>query len=377
MTFAIVRGADDSAPLEYLGFSVESAGIESGMMNFKFKFEYPLMISIGAKKDKMVATIVDGSFFANEDGQPIPPGTEIVQLLPKLLPGEEFAMALESTKTGMERATQTFVIAQIIITLLLSVSLKSMWNLYNVIQILAYIRFFTNWPAFMLDIFMYMDNAITLKPISDPIFEYGKSEFDKAEATLNDENMKSLGVQDTSLAKSLGLYAIVLGGLLIAIGFYVIMRFLCLEKCKGVRTFLQKKLFYGSFIRYMIVSNLKVNYTVTAFLVSSWSFATFMSGIVTSGFIIALIGICFFPVAIIIFMSKNYDRLEDNVFRKKWDALYQGLHTNSKAALMYNSVFCVRRSYIVFANLIFSPGFALTDFTNHQYVFKNMAILFV
>jgi hypothetical protein len=78
MTFAIVRGADDSAPAEYLGFSVESAGIDSGMMNFKFNFEYPLMISIGEKKDKMVATIVDGSFFANADGQPIPEGTEIV-----------------------------------------------------------------------------------------------------------------------------------------------------------------------------------------------------------------------------------------------------------------------------------------------------------
>lgn len=44
---------------------------------------------------------------------------------------------------------------------------------------------------------------------------------------------------------------------------------------------------------------------------------------------------------------------------------------------MYNSVFCLRRSYIVFVNLIFSPGFPLTGFENHQYVAKNMAILFV
>ena len=42
----------------------------------------------------------------------------------------------------------------------------------------------------MLEIFMYMDNAITLKPVSDPIFDYGKSEFAKTEATLTDEQMR-------------------------------------------------------------------------------------------------------------------------------------------------------------------------------------------
>ena len=56
-------------------FSVESTGIESGMMNFKFTFDNPLMVSTGTQKDKMVITIVDGSFFANEDGMPVPEGT--------------------------------------------------------------------------------------------------------------------------------------------------------------------------------------------------------------------------------------------------------------------------------------------------------------
>ena len=50
-----------------------------------------------------------------------------------MLPGEEFAQAMETTKTTVESATNTFVVAQIIITLVLALSLKSMWNLYNVI----------------------------------------------------------------------------------------------------------------------------------------------------------------------------------------------------------------------------------------------------
>ena len=39
-------------------------------------------------------------------------------------------------------------------------------------------RFFTDWPAFMIDIFVYMDNAITLKPLTDPVFEFGMTKFE-------------------------------------------------------------------------------------------------------------------------------------------------------------------------------------------------------
>ena len=123
-----------------------------------------------------MTTIVDGSFFSSEEnGLPIEPGTKIEQTLPKMLPGKAAVQVLETTKQSIESATNTVVVAQIIITLLLALSLKSMWNLMNVIQVLAYVRFFSGWPAIILEVFKYMDNAITLKPVSDPIFEYGQS----------------------------------------------------------------------------------------------------------------------------------------------------------------------------------------------------------
>ena len=64
----------------------------------------------------------------------------------------------------------------------------------NVIQVLAYMRFFTAWPAFMLTLFVYMDDAITLKPITDEIFNFGKSKFDIVNATLSDEGLRNAGV---------------------------------------------------------------------------------------------------------------------------------------------------------------------------------------
>ncbi len=95
---------------------------------------------------------------------------------------------MEITQDSLEKATNTFVVAQIVITLVLAISLKSMWNLYNVVQVLAYIRFYSAWPALMMELFTQMDNAITLKPITDPIFEYGQTQFEKANVTLYDEH---------------------------------------------------------------------------------------------------------------------------------------------------------------------------------------------
>ena len=144
----------------------------------------------------------------------------------------------------------------------------------NVVQVLAYIRFFSGWPALMLELFKYLDDAVTLKPVSDPIFEYGQSKFDKANATLTDYRMKNMGIQDSSLTKSLGFFT--LGLLLLVLLVLVYFAFKASKNPKSLiskmREKLEKKLFYSSFLRYMIVSNLELNFTAWAFLISQWSF---------------------------------------------------------------------------------------------------------
>ena len=77
----------------------------------------------------------------------------------------------------MKITIQASIITQVIITLIIAVSLKSMWNLLNVIQVLAYMRFYAKWPAFMERLLLWMDNVVTLKPVSDKVFDYGKTQF--------------------------------------------------------------------------------------------------------------------------------------------------------------------------------------------------------
>ena len=42
-----------------------------------------------------------------------------------------------------------------------------MWNLMNVIQVVAYLRFMVSWPANADMMLEYLDDAITLKKVSD------------------------------------------------------------------------------------------------------------------------------------------------------------------------------------------------------------------
>ena len=105
-------------------------------------------------------------------------------LLPQMLGDSNIQEVLSETKHVVQTGGQSIILAEIIVLLLLGISLKSLWNLLNVIQVLSYMRFYTNWPIFMREIFVYIDNTITLKPLIDPIFELGKDNFEIAKQKL-------------------------------------------------------------------------------------------------------------------------------------------------------------------------------------------------
>lgn len=85
-----------------------------------------------------------------------------------------------------------------------------------------------------------------------------------------------MGVQDSSIFKSLGAFGLVIAVLVLLVAAY--WSLICIKNKSGLahklRTKLEEKLFYSSILRYMIVSNLKLNYTISAFLISKSSFET-------------------------------------------------------------------------------------------------------
>ena len=90
------------------------------------------MVSIGLLEDQLIAVVKNTKFFSSSDtGRAIQEGFSIIELLPRMFKSGEInsVVAIEAVNTGL----QLGIIAQLAITLPIAISLKSMWNLMNII----------------------------------------------------------------------------------------------------------------------------------------------------------------------------------------------------------------------------------------------------
>ena len=67
-------------------------------------------------------------------------------------------------------AASTAFLSQIGVTICLAISLKAMWNLMHVMQVMAYLRLLTNHPANSEMMLKSMHNAITLEHLIDEFY---------------------------------------------------------------------------------------------------------------------------------------------------------------------------------------------------------------
>ena len=67
----------------------------------------------------------------------------------------------------MQIAANTAFMSQFGTTICLAVSLKAMWNLMHVMQVIAYLRLLVQWTANVDAMLKAVDNAITLDNVVD------------------------------------------------------------------------------------------------------------------------------------------------------------------------------------------------------------------
>ena len=90
------------------------------------------MVSIGLLEDQLIAIVKNSKFFSSSNtGTAIQEGFSIIELLPRMFESGEInsVVALKAVNTGL----QLGIIAQLAITMPIAISLKSMWNLMNII----------------------------------------------------------------------------------------------------------------------------------------------------------------------------------------------------------------------------------------------------
>ena len=64
-----------------------------------------------------------------------------------MLTGDNLEQVAEAVHDVIDSTAALLVYSNVAFTLILAVSLKAMWNMFNVMQVLAYLREFTPWPA--------------------------------------------------------------------------------------------------------------------------------------------------------------------------------------------------------------------------------------
>ena len=65
MKFEIIRGAENSASIDDLGFEAFVLDFEPQQVVLQFLFKNPLMVSIGSKPDSMRITIINPNLFSS------------------------------------------------------------------------------------------------------------------------------------------------------------------------------------------------------------------------------------------------------------------------------------------------------------------------
>ena len=213
----------------------------------------------------------------------------------------------------------------------MAASLKAMWSLLNVMQVVAYLRHIENNPANLQTILTSLDNAITLEPIKSAVKDYGKDKYDVAKSKVSNEELNKGGIDNTSLFWSLGFFAIAFVVLALMFGLYYLVKTLR-KKCSHfgtVEKILKKKLFFSSAIRYMIQGNLKLTHTAIFYIaVTGLQFNSVENSAQTVINILIIVLLVAWPIFLAVFLTANRSKLDTAEFQQKYDSMFLGYKTD-------------------------------------------------
>ena len=74
---------------------------------------------------------------------------------------------------SISTAGQSVMLSQILITIAISISLKSMWNLMNVMQVLAYSAFYCRWTCNMAMVISQIEQGIKMEVVYEYLLDFG------------------------------------------------------------------------------------------------------------------------------------------------------------------------------------------------------------
>ena len=134
----------------------------------------------------------------------------------------------------------------------------------------------TNLPANLQLILESVHSAISFDVLKDKAKDWSIQKFNSTRDSMSAEELNAVGIKHPTLFWSLGIYAFVFIFLVVVVIIYYIVKYLASRssKMRKIIAYFRKKLFFNSWIRLMIQSNLKITHNSVFFLSLTGSFDT-------------------------------------------------------------------------------------------------------
>jgi len=354
ISFKMFPGSFDSASGNELAFNTTLTRFQKKILTIKLDFENPLDVSKGSQRlDMLEIKVTDESLFVDrQNGMPLEKHTKHIAQVKPQIGSETVAKVLEALGTTIESTMSLIFFTNVLITLCLATSLKRMWALMLTLQLLVYTYVFAQYfPAHVTIVFLYLDSAINGKFLHE-IFSWMLSSF-------SDVVPYAGGIEERIALDELSLESVSISQN--TTGLLVVFIFICLlatfflaakislkysPKLQKAYEYLKEKMFYNLFIRYMIMSDLKMLHLSFAYFTLSKVFRTgwnsFFLSVSLAGYIIFAIFVFF-----CLFHMWHTEGLRDRFMKLKYGSIWQGLRIDSKQAVAYYVIFCIRRFWVV------------------------------
>ena len=283
--------------------------------------------------------------------------------VPKQYSDQEEYQRLRTGSDAIVVACQSAFWMTVVVTLLISISLKSVWIFLNMMQVVAYVRLYSNWPANTQAFLDQLQLAISMDAFYDRLFDFGEDQYDLGAGYAEHPELVKAGVRHPHLYRNMGIYTLVLGLLLTLSFLYCICKLaaLCCPKVKKLESKLRKILHFSAWIRFMIEIYLKLAHNLIVYIVIMGSFGKDEAGIETYLLLLISMLLALWPIMIAICVRKKRYQLVETKFAAKFNSMYLNNKTNHPITACYHTIFCIRR-------LLLIAIFMVTRFSPKRYI---------